>query len=123
MDVLVIDDEQKIRKIFSSLMQQQGFSVRAADSVAAAYDMMLDDPADLVLLDINMPEVDGIFFYDIATTFCKKSKFIVTSVYALADQRQMVPGADAYYDKSDSLAELVRKVRHLMPSSEQPVRG
>jgi DNA-binding response OmpR family regulator len=97
-------------------MCQQGFSVMEAASVSEAYDLMLNFPADLVLLDISLPEVDGTDFYDIATVFCKRAKFIVTSVYPLADQRRLVPGADDYYDKSDSLAVLVGKVRRLASS-------
>ena len=113
MNILIVDDEQKIRRIFSNVMRKEGFSVREAASVAEAYDLLLNAPVDLVLLDINLPEVDGTDFYDIATVFCKGSKFIVTSVYPLEDQKRRVPGADDYYDKSDSLAVLVEKVRRL----------
>lgn len=119
MIVLVIDDEKKIRSVYAKVMQRQGFRVMEAASIAEAYDRLLDRPADLVLLDINLPEVDGTLFYDIANVFCPKAKFIVTSVYPLEDQKKLIPGADDYYDKSDSLQELIGKVNRLMGSGGQ----
>ena len=119
MNVLVVDDEKKIRSVYAKMMQRQGFHVMEAASIAEAYDRLLDRPADLVLLDINLPEVDGTLFYDIANTFCRKAKFIVTSVYPLEDQKKRVPGADDYYDKSDSLQKLIAKVNRLMGNDGQ----
>lgn len=114
MNVLVVDDEKKIRSVYAKIMQREGFHVMEAASIAEAYDLLLSHPADLVLLDINLPEVGGTLFYDIANVFCRKAKFIVTSVYPLEDQKKLVPGADDYYDKSDSLQVLIRKVNRLM---------
>lgn len=114
MNVLVVDDEKKIRRVYAKMMQRQGFHVMEAASIAEAYDLLLSHPADLVLLDINLPEVSGALFYDIANVFCPRAKCIVTSVYPLEDQKKRVPGADDYYDKSDSLQVLIAKVNRLM---------
>jgi hypothetical protein len=61
-----------------------------------------------------MMEVDGTVLYEIAQIFCQKSKIIVTSVYSLEDQKRLISGAADYYDKSDSLQVLVRKVNRLV---------
>ncbi len=117
MNILVVDDEQRIRSVFVKIMQREGFHVHEADNAAAAYELLLNNPVDLILLDINMMDVDGTVLYEIAQIFCEKSKIIVTSVYPLEDQKRLIRGAADYYDKSDSLQVLIRKVKKIMGSS------
>jgi hypothetical protein len=65
-----------------------------------------------------MMAVDGTVLYEIAQVFCGKSKIIVTSVYPLEDQKKLIPGAADYYDKSDSLQILIRKVNRLLTKNQ-----
>jgi len=114
MTILIVDDEEKIRSVFCKIMQRQGYHVIEAASAGEAYDLLLKNPVDLVLLDINMMDVDGSVLYEIVRVFCGKSKIIVSSVYSLEDQKRLIKGAADYYDKSDSLQVLIRKVNRLM---------
>ncbi|MBC2714817.1 MAG: response regulator [Desulfobacteraceae bacterium] len=113
MNILVVDDEERIRSVFVKIMQRDGFHVIEAANVADAYELLLENPVDLILLDINMMDVDGTVLYEIAQIFCEKSKIIITSVYPLEDQKRLIRGAADYYDKSDSLQVLIRKVNRL----------
>jgi DNA-binding response OmpR family regulator len=117
MNILIVDDEERIRSVFVKVMQREGFDVIEAASAGEAYDLLLENPVDLILLDINMMHVDGTVLYEIAQVFCEKSKIIVTSVYPLEDQKKLIRGAADYYDKSDSLQVLIRKVNRLMAVS------
>jgi len=117
MNILIVDDEERIRSVFVKMMQREGFHVIEAASAGEAYDLLLENPVDLILLDINMMGVDGSVLYDIAQVFCEKSKIIVTSVYPLDDQKKIIQGAADYYDKSDSLQVLICKVKRLMAVS------
>jgi hypothetical protein len=65
-----------------------------------------------------MMAVDGTVLYEIIQVFCKKSKVIVTSVYPLEDQKKLIRGAADYYDKSDSLQILIRKVNRLLVKNQ-----
>ncbi len=117
MNILVVDDEERIRSVFVKIMQREGFHVFEASNVKDAYDLLLENSLDLILLDINMMDVDGTVLYEIAQMFCKKSKIIVTSVYPIEDQKRLIRGAADYYDKSDSLQVLIHKVHRLMEKS------
>ena len=58
--ILVIDDEAANREILSRLLERRGHSVRAVGSARETYQALKRDNFDLVLLDILMPEVNGI---------------------------------------------------------------
>jgi len=112
-NVLVVDDEERIRSVFCKILQREGFHVIDAACAADAYDLLLKNPVDLILLDINMMEVDGTVLYEVVHLFCQKAKVIVTSVYPLEDQKRLIRGAEDYYDKSDSLQILIQKVQKI----------
>lgn len=118
MKILIVDDEERIRSVFVKIMQREGFDVLEASGAGEAYDLLLENAVDLILLDINMMNVDGTVLYEIAQMFCEKSKIIVTSVYPLEDQKKLIQGAADYYDKSDSLQILIRKVNRLLVNNQ-----
>ncbi len=123
MKILIVDDEDRIRSVFVKIMQREGFDVIEAASAGEAYDLLLENAVDLILLDINMMNVDGTVLYEIAQMFCEKSKIIVTSVYPLEDQKKLIQGAADYYDKSDSLQILIRKVNRLMVKNQNAAQS
>lgn len=59
-NVLVVDDEIGIRELLSEILQDEGYHVRLAENAAQARDWRLKERLDLVLLDIWMPDCDGI---------------------------------------------------------------
>jgi two-component system phosphate regulon response regulator OmpR len=123
MKILIVDDEERIRGIFRKLLQRKGFDVIEAANAGDAYELVLTTPVDLILLDINMMGVDGTDLFEVLHLFFKKAKVIVTSVYPLEDQKRLIKGADDYYDKSDSLQNLIRKVHQVMESDGNPMQS
>ncbi len=57
--VLVVDDEAKIRDYFTDFLQRQNFDVATAVNGEVAISMLAQDYYDVVLIDLNMPKVDG----------------------------------------------------------------
>lgn len=57
--VLVVDDESKIRAHFSEFLQREGFEVDVAENGEVAINGIDQDFYDVVLIDLNMPKVDG----------------------------------------------------------------
>ena len=55
----IIDDDPATSEILNEYLESAGFKVRAAFDGRAGLDMMVNDPPDLALLDILMPEMDG----------------------------------------------------------------
>ncbi|MBU0620594.1 MAG: response regulator [Gammaproteobacteria bacterium] len=59
-DILVVDDEMGIRELLSEILFDEGYRVHLAESAAQARDLRDEKNPDLVLLDIWMPETDGL---------------------------------------------------------------
>ncbi|MDR1646543.1 MAG: response regulator [Zoogloeaceae bacterium] len=59
-DILIVDDEIGIRELLSEILMDEGHAVRVAENAAAARKARKARPPDLVLLDIWMPDTDGI---------------------------------------------------------------
>ncbi|MBK7046131.1 MAG: sigma-54-dependent Fis family transcriptional regulator [bacterium] len=58
--ILVVDDEDSMCQYLSILLRKEGYSVRTAHSGAEALKAVGEEPADLVMTDIQMPKMDGI---------------------------------------------------------------
>ncbi len=59
-EILVVDDEPGIRTLVQEILEEEGYEVRLAENGEAARKAMLEKAPDLVLLDIWMPDLDGI---------------------------------------------------------------
>lgn len=112
--ILVVDDEPKIRRIYRKLLAKEGYEVIEAESGDIVDLLLYERGIDLVLLDLNMPVVDGPTLYDLLKLYDPGLKVVVTSVYPVDDQKKMVLKANDYYDKSQSTSILLDRVQHLM---------
>ena len=57
---MIIDDEALVRAHLRRLLEQHGFAVRDVDSAHAGLESLAVETPDLVLLDLNMPDLDGL---------------------------------------------------------------
>ena len=58
--ILVVDDEENMRVLFKRVLGKAGYDVECAGSGAAALRLAADRPFDLAIVDVCMPEMDGI---------------------------------------------------------------
>jgi DNA-binding response OmpR family regulator len=61
--ILVVDDEETVRDFCRTLLTEAGYQVEIAVNGLDALDKLKDSTFDLVITDINMPELDGIGLY------------------------------------------------------------
>lgn len=108
--ILIIDDEDRIRDLYSRLFVQAGIIVRRARNATEATNIMIREVIDLTLLDIKMAVVDGPTMFDIIKEYDPQGKVIISSVYPVEKQRELIPQALDYYDKSDGPLKLLEKV-------------
>lgn len=108
--ILIIDDEDRIRDIYSRLFVQAGIIVRRAKNATEATNIMIREDIDLVLLDVRMAVVDGRTMFDIIKEYDPLGKVIISSVYPVEKQRELIPKALDYYDKSDGPIKLLEMV-------------
>lgn len=106
--VLVIDDEARQREITKNLLTMLNYQVVTADSGEAAFDYLLGNHADVLLLDMLMPGWGGRLTYEKILTIKKRQKAIIVSGFAEdEDVRQtMEMGATIFLAKPYTVLEL-----------------
>jgi len=112
--ILIIDDERRIGQSYTVLLSEEGCEVKHASSAQEATNLLIRENFDLVLLDINMPEVDGKVMYEIIREYDRHMKVIVSSVYPIEEQVQSILGASAYHNKSQGVDILVAKIKEVL---------
>jgi CheY-like chemotaxis protein len=119
MRILIVEDEEKVRKLHVELLENEGYTVVSVSDAVQASEILLRKHFDIILLDINLPHVYGSILFDLMQVFHKSIKVIVTRVYPVEEQREIMKDAAEYYDKAqgvDILLEKIKKVaRSLMP--------
>jgi two-component system KDP operon response regulator KdpE len=110
--VLIVDDEPAIRRLLRTSLAAEGYRTREAATGMAAVQSVRDDPPDVVLLDLGLPDVDGLTL--IAQLRAVASVPIVV-LSAREDERGKVAaldrGADDYVTKPFGMAELAARLR------------
>jgi two-component system alkaline phosphatase synthesis response regulator PhoP len=113
--VLVVDDEASIRKIAQAYLEQAGFRVVCVESGVDALRQVEADPPDLILLDLNLPGMDGI---EVAARVRERSDVFILMLTARAEEADRVAGlrigADDYLTKPFSPRELVARVEAIL---------
>ena len=115
--VLIVDDHSLSRSAMAMMLSGQRFKVvgEAKDGVEAVQ-MARDYAADLIILDISMPGLDGLEVISrIRASGVTSRILILTSLPALFySQRCMKAGADGFVTKSQDLNELLRAIKAIM---------
>jgi DNA-binding response OmpR family regulator len=112
--LLVVDDDQSCRKLYESELADEGYSVEAASSGPEALKKLEGTEYDLVILDIKMPEMDGL------ETLCQIMKakrnvaVVINSAYPSFKTDFASWSAEAYVVKSSNLEELKKTVRSVL---------
>jgi DNA-binding response OmpR family regulator len=116
--ILIADDEPNIVVSLEYLMKREGFEVAVANDGEAALNAMASLPADLVLLDVMMPELDG---FEVcqrirANPAWRDTKIVMLTAKGrdLERDKGMALGADAYVTKPFSTKDLIAQVRKLL---------
>jgi DNA-binding response OmpR family regulator len=113
--ILVVDDDAKIVRLVQTYLEREGYRVTVAHDGRTALAAMALDPPALVVLDLMLPEVDGLSVLR-AVRRRDVTPVIVLSARGTARDRVegLEQGADDYVPKPFSPAELVLRVRRLL---------
>lgn len=83
--VLAVDDEESARDLYATMLPQLGFDVSVASSAVEARKQLKKDPPDLILMDIMMPEEDGVGLTREIHADPKTASIPIIAVSALSD--------------------------------------
>src|SRR3712207_4728755 len=113
--ILVVDDELAAREMVGDYLKMHGFEVTLCDGGGSLRRAMQDATPDLVVLDLNMPEEDGL---SIVRDIKAKSNIPIIMLTATASPIDRVVGlelgADDYIPKPCELRELVARIRSVL---------
>ena len=118
MRILVVEDQDSIRRMIEALVQARGYEVTAVSSGAKAIDVAMTDPPDMVLLDLNLPgQYDGFDVCQRLRSDPGTRAVPVVIISAMDDDesraRATAAGATAYYTKPFSPIALLKEIDRL----------
>lgn len=119
--ILVVDDEPALRDLIGQMLEIGGYAVQEARDGEEALDMIDETPPDAVILDVMMPDMDGI-------TVCKKLRAnpatAVLPVIMLSGKTQreavaegLAAGANKYLCKPASFEELMNSLHEVLSAA------
>jgi len=123
--ILVVDDEIGIRELLSEILRDEGYTVRLAENAAAARSVRKEGRPDLVLLDIWMPDTDGItLLREWASSGQLTMPVVMMSGHATIDTAVEATriGAFDFLEKPISLPKLLATVGRGLQASASHVR-
>jgi two-component system alkaline phosphatase synthesis response regulator PhoP len=117
--ILVIEDDPNLSKIIRSYLERDQFDVLTSNRGDTGLEMALTENPDLILLDLNLPGLDGL---DVASELRKEKKTPVIMVTSRVEESDRLigfdSGADDYISKPFSPRELVARVKAVLRRAE-----
>ncbi len=116
--ILLVDDDQDIRELLDAYLSRSGFQVRTVGDGAQFRDAMTHDVADLVILDVMLPDEDGFSLCRWVRGHQRLAQMPIIMLTASSDETDRVLGlelgADDYLGKPFSPRELLARVKALL---------
>jgi DNA-binding response OmpR family regulator len=112
--ILVVDDEENFRKLYSMELRSEGYDVSLADSGQAAIQSVSEEMPDIVILDVKMSGKDGLETLSELKKQNKGLPIILNTAYSSYKNNFQSWLAEDYVIKSVDLNELKMKIRSLL---------
>ena len=115
--ILVVDDEPDIRNLVQEILEDEGFSVSVAENATIARQSITKTRPDLILLDIWMPDIDGItLLKEWKNSFGQKTPIIMMSGHGNVETAVEATrnGAYDFIEKPLSTAKLLLTIKHAL---------
>jgi two-component system response regulator PilR (NtrC family) len=114
--ILVVDDEEIIRESLSYVLRKEGYDVQEADNGRSAYELILKESYDVVVTDLEMPEMKGIQLLEEIKKLDIQSVVVVVTAYGSLDTAiaALRSGASDYILKPVEFDEMIIKIKRLL---------
>jgi two-component system, OmpR family, KDP operon response regulator KdpE len=110
--VLVVDDEPQMRRLLTVSLSRAGYRVQAVAGGEAALEQLSVEPVDMVLLDLGLPDIDGV---EVCRRIREWSSIPIIIISVREDETNKVAaldaGADDYVTKPFGVDELLARIR------------
>jgi two-component system OmpR family response regulator/two-component system response regulator QseB len=120
MNLLVVEDDNNLAKSLAQGFREAGFEVTSAGTLGAAKAQLREQPVNVVVLDLGLPDGDGLDLLRLLKSMDPSVPVIITSARGELDQRVhgLEGGADDYLVKPYAFVELLTRVRVLIRRSQ-----
>ncbi len=120
--ILVVDDEEKNRKLINVLLKNKGYTCADAEDGEQALRLLLSHPFDLVLLDVMMPNMDGYETCRLIKDNHRTANIPVIMITSLSDRDSRIKGLSAgasdFLTKPVDVTELILRCSNLLKIKE-----
>ena len=112
--ILIVDDEENIRKLYAEELTADGYDVSTAGSGESALESVETECPDLVVLDIKMADVNGLDILGSVKGMNRNLPVVLNSAYTTFKNDFKSWLADAYVVKSSDMSELKARIKELL---------
>jgi len=119
MKILVIDDEQDVVNLFVDILKKKNYQVEGVLSGKAALDVIDKNKPDIILLDIKMPDMDGIQTLEEIKKKDPAIEVVMLTAYGYNEKlinESMEKGASGYISKNLPLQQIINNFGTLLKS-------
>jgi len=117
--ILCVEDYKNQRLLYKQELSLEGYEVITAADGKEALERVQERLPDLVVMDINLPRMDGIEAMGKILSLRKDIPIIINTAYSDYKGKYMTLAAEAYIVKSSDLTELKNKIRELLKMKEE----
>jgi DNA-binding NtrC family response regulator len=119
--ILVIDDDENIRKVLETILEDEGYIVETAETAKKGIEESEKAFYNLALIDVRLPDMEGIeLLSKLRSTKPKMRKIIVTGYPTLQNAVAAVnKGADAYIMKPFEVEKILQTIREQLKKQEE----
>ncbi|HEX5734912.1 MAG TPA: response regulator [Blastocatellia bacterium] len=120
--ILIIEDDEDTRFVYSVLLQMEGYLVTHVGTMAEAISRILSTNYDLIIMDVRLPDGDGVDLCFQIRSFNKITPIMFVSAAAFEKdvERGMKAGAQAYMTKPADANKLLENVAYLLGKKAMP---
>jgi DNA-binding NtrC family response regulator len=119
--ILIIDDDENIRKVLETILTDEGYSVETAETAKKGIEKSEKVFFNLALIDVRLPDMEGIeLLSKLRSTKPKMRKIIVTGYPTLQNAIAAVnKGADAYVMKPFDVEKILQTIKEQLKKQEE----
>jgi len=112
--ILLVEDDKNQRLLYEQELMHEGYEVVTASNGKEALEKVQEKLPDIVIMDINMPKMDGIEAMGRILGKNKEIPVIISTAYSNYKDSFMSWAADAYIVKTSDLSELKEKIKEVL---------
>jgi CheY-like chemotaxis protein len=116
--ILVVEDDPNLRRLYQTELEAEGYFTTVAENGRQALDHVIQETPDVVVMDIRMPEMDGLNAMVEILQRHHKVPIILNTAYSCYMDDFLAWAADGYVIKSSDLEPLKQKIREVLASRD-----